>query len=78
MAPRRSGGMLERMRTTATSLVALLAWDATVAAPTPRDAAEDEESGRGLAIVAGLSAACGYYYPANQAGKVTWALIDTP
>ena len=60
------------------SLVALLAWDATVTAPTPRNAGDDDESGRGLAIVAGLSAACGYYYPAGRAGKVTWALIDTP
>ena len=60
------------------SLVALLAWDATGTAPVPRNAGDEEESGRGLAIVAGLSAACGYYYPANCAGKVTWSIIDTP
>jgi hypothetical protein len=60
------------------SLVALLTWDATVTAPAPRIAGDEEESGRGLAIVAGLSAACGYYYPASRAGKVTWAIIDTP
>lgn len=60
------------------SLVALLAWDATVTAPVPRVAGDEEESGRGLAIVAGLSATCGYYYPAGCAGKVTWSIIDTP
>jgi len=60
------------------SVVALLTWDATVTAPVPRDAGDDDESGRGLAIVAGLSADCGFYYPANCVGKVTWAVIDTP
>jgi hypothetical protein len=60
------------------SVVAVLAWDATVIAPMPRDAEDDDESGRGLAIVAALSAQWGYYYPARLCGKVTWAVIDTP
>ena len=60
------------------SVVAVLAWDATVIAPVLRDAADDDESGRGLAIVAALSAAWGYYYPAEFGGKVTWAIIATP
>jgi hypothetical protein len=58
--------------------VAVLAWDATVTAPVPRDAGDEDESGRGLAIVAALSAQWGYYYPAQSRGKVAWAVIDTP
>jgi hypothetical protein len=60
------------------SVVALLAWDATASAPVPRDAGPDDENGRGLAIVAGLSASWGFYYPASLGGKVTWAIIDSP
>ena len=60
------------------SVIALLAWDASVAAPVPRDAGDDEESGRGLAIIDQLSAEWGYYYPAGIGGKVTWAVIDRP
>jgi hypothetical protein len=58
--------------------VAVLVWDAVVAAPVPRVAGEDDESGRGLAIVAELSAAWGFYRAADPAGKVTWAAITTP
>jgi hypothetical protein len=60
------------------AVVAVLTWDATLSAPVPRAAGDEEESGRGLAIVAALSAACGFYYPAHYPGKVTWAVIDTP
>ena len=60
------------------ALVAVLAWDATVTAPVPRNAGDADESGRGLAIIAALSAQWGYYYPARMPGKVTWAIIDTP
>jgi hypothetical protein len=31
-----------------------------------------------LAIVVDLSAACGFYYSADPAGKVTWSVITTP
>ena len=58
--------------------VAILVWDAVVAAPVPRTAGSGDENGRGLAIVADLSAACGYYHAAEPAGKVTWATITTP
>jgi hypothetical protein len=62
--------------------VAILVWDSIVAPPVPRTASDDDESGRGLAIVAELSAACGYYPAAGPAGepagKVTWAAITTP
>jgi hypothetical protein len=58
--------------------VAVLAWDVTVVPPVPRDAASTDESGRGLAIVAALSAGNGYYYPQDYAGKVSWAIITTP
>jgi hypothetical protein len=60
------------------SAVAVLAWDATVTAPAAREAGEDDESGRGLAIVAALSADWGYYFPAEFGGKVTWAVIENP
>jgi len=58
--------------------VAILVWDAVVAAPVPRTAGEDDESGCGLGIVADLSAACGFYHAAEPGGKVTWAAITTP
>lgn len=58
--------------------VALLVWDPILAAPVPRVAGENDERGRGLAIVAELSTACGFYHAADPAGKVTWAAITTP
>ncbi len=58
--------------------VALLVWDPILAAPVPRVASENDERGRGLAIVAELSAAFGFYYAADPAGKITWAAITTP
>jgi hypothetical protein len=64
--------------------VALLVWDAIAAPPVPRTAGADDESGRGLAIVATLSAACGYYPAASPdgggspAGKVTWSASTAP
>jgi hypothetical protein len=58
--------------------VAILVWDAVAATPVPRTAGEDDESGRGLAIVADLSAACGFYHAAEPGGKVTWAAITAP
>jgi hypothetical protein len=59
------------------AVLAILAWDAVTAAPAPRSAGEEDESGRGLAIVASLSAGLGYYYPERFPGKVTWAAIDS-
>jgi hypothetical protein len=59
-------------------LLAILAWDAVLTAPVPREATEDDESGRGLAIVTALSADRGFYYPERYGGKVTWAIVDTP
>jgi hypothetical protein len=58
--------------------VALLVWDAITAPPVPRAAREGDETGRGLTIVAELSAACGFYHCADPAGKVTWSVITTP
>ena len=58
--------------------VAILVWDPIAAGPVPRVAGDDDESGRGLAIVAELSAACGFYHAADPGGKVTWAVITTP
>jgi hypothetical protein len=60
-------------------VLAILAWDASLAAPVPREAAADDESGRGLAIVAALSADCGFCYPRHpHGGKVTWAIVAPP
>jgi hypothetical protein len=50
-------------------------WDAIPALPMPGDAGMDDESGRGLAIVAALSDAWDSYQDAVFGGKVTWALI---
>ena len=62
--------------------VAVLAWDPITDAPVPRDAGADDENGRGLGIVADLSAACGYYHatlPGGEpSGKVTWAILTSP
>jgi hypothetical protein len=53
-------------------------WDAIAAAPQPRVAGPDDESGRGLAIVAALSAQWGHHWPPREpGGKVTWALITS-
>ena len=60
------------------SVVAILVWDATPGLPAPRAAGMEDESGRGLALVASLSAAWGFYRPAALCGKVTWSIIDTP
>jgi hypothetical protein len=56
------------------SVLALLVWDAVTRAPVARAAGEDDESGRGLAIVGRLSAGLGYY-PVESGGKVTWSII---
>jgi hypothetical protein len=58
--------------------VAILVWDAIATPPAPRAAGQYEESGRGLALVADFSAACGCYPCTDPAGKVTWAAITTP
>lgn len=53
-------------------------WDAVSAPPVPGAARIDDESGRGLAIVAALSQAWDFYPDAVFGGKVTWALITSP
>ena len=59
--------------------VMLLVWDAVPTAPVPRAAGQLEENGRGLAIVAALSARWDFYHPAAPpGGKVTRALITSP
>jgi hypothetical protein len=60
------------------SVLVMQVWDAVLRAPLPRAATPDDESGRGLAIIAGLSASCGFYFPEKPGGKVTWAMIGTP
>ena len=59
--------------------VCVLAWDAVAVLPVPRTAGEDEEGGRGLAIVDALCARWGCYEASEPlSGKVTWALIGAP
>lgn len=48
-------------------------WDASPIPPVQRDASLDDENGRGLAIVAALSASAGCYPYAG--GKVTWSEV---
>jgi anti-sigma regulatory factor (Ser/Thr protein kinase) len=47
-------------------------WDRDCAGPAPRDVTGGEEAGRGLSIVAALSAEWNYFL-APQGGKVVWA-----
>jgi anti-sigma regulatory factor (Ser/Thr protein kinase) len=59
--------------------VLVCVWDAVVTPPQPHHARPDDESGRGLAIVAALSEQWGHHYPPQApGGKSTWALITTP
>ena len=61
------------------SRVLLLTWDAIASVPVLREAGAWDESGRGLHIVAELSAEWGCYHPPEcYGGKVTWSVIDTP
>jgi hypothetical protein len=61
------------------SRILVLAWDAITRVPVLSEAGTWDESGRGLRIVAALSARWGCYHPpGNYGGKVTWSVIDTP
>jgi hypothetical protein len=54
-------------------------WDAIAHPPEHREASLDDESGRGLAIVAALCADWGHHYPPPETGgKITWAHITSP
>jgi anti-sigma regulatory factor (Ser/Thr protein kinase) len=56
--------------------VLFLVWDATMPAPVLRAPAPDAEHGRGLAIVAAMSARWGSFPAGGGAGgKVVWALV---
>jgi len=59
-------------------VLAILTWDAVATWPVRRIAADEDENGRGLAIIEALSARWGFYHPASYPGKVTWAVIETP
>jgi anti-sigma regulatory factor (Ser/Thr protein kinase) len=62
-----------------TARVRLIVGDAVTDVPVPRAAGQDDESGRGLAIVAALAEDWGHYRPAPPfTGKVTWALVVDP
>lgn len=50
-------------------------WDADPAPPDPQHGTGEEEGGRGLMIVAALSANWDWY-PAPQGGKVVWAEVQ--
>lgn len=52
-------------------------WDAVACGPVKREPGPDDESGRGLGIVATLSARWDFYFPSHPfTGKVTWAFIQ--
>jgi anti-sigma regulatory factor (Ser/Thr protein kinase) len=54
----------------------ILVRDYHPAAPAPRHAADDDESGRGLMLVEGISDQFGWYRPADGTqGKVVWAVL---
>jgi hypothetical protein len=54
----------------------LAVWDPDpFAAPELKAACEKDESGRGLCLVAGLSAEWGWYPSATTGGKVVWARL---
>ncbi|MGH3159705.1 MAG: ATP-binding protein, partial [Streptosporangiaceae bacterium] len=57
--------------------VLVLVWDASPQRPVRIDVDDDAESGRGLLLVATVSANWGSYSVLNGGhGKVTWALIE--
>ena len=49
-------------------------WDADRRLPVSQDAGPDAETGRGLLLVATLSARWGCYSPHGHNGKIVWAL----
>jgi anti-sigma regulatory factor (Ser/Thr protein kinase) len=51
-------------------------WDQAPGVPVPRNADANAESGRGLALVGGLSSAWGWYPLIGQPGKCIWAEIS--
>lgn len=56
--------------------VTIPVWDAVTRKPVMREAGPDDESGRGLGIVAALSAQWDSYFPSHPfSGKITWASI---
>ncbi|MBM9505848.1 ATP-binding protein [Streptomyces sp. KK5PA1] len=57
----------------------ILVYDKDRRPPVLREPSDEAESGRGLLLVAGLSAAWGYIYPTPTSGKLVWArLLITP
>jgi anti-sigma regulatory factor (Ser/Thr protein kinase) len=57
--------------------LSIVVWDACTAPPAQLDPAEDVEAGRGLMLVAALSARWGWYPAAwdRIEGKAVWALV---
>jgi anti-sigma regulatory factor (Ser/Thr protein kinase) len=55
----------------------ILVRDFCPAAPVPRHAGEDDESGRGLMLVEAISDQSGWYRPPDGTpGKVAWAVLE--
>ncbi len=50
-------------------------WDETAGLPTPTQTTADDESGRGLILVAALSQRWGWDISRQGRGKVVWALV---
>jgi hypothetical protein len=51
-------------------------WDGNDQLPERQEPDLDAEHGRGLLIVASLSAKSGVYQPEHSSGKVVWALCE--
>jgi Histidine kinase-like ATPase domain len=55
--------------------VLIQVWDASDRHPAPQHPGPEAESGRGLLLVASLSAEWGSYPPERSTGKVVWAIV---
>lgn len=57
--------------------VLVLVWDASPQPPTPVEADDEAESGRGLLLVEAISQKWDWYFPQGTGGKVVWALTGS-
>ena len=53
-------------------------WDGNSRMPVPREPDPESENGRGLWLVAALSADWGSFQPGHASGKVVWASVARP
>jgi hypothetical protein len=51
-------------------------WDGSDREPVLQEVDIEATSGRGLLLIAALSAGCGTYRPEGSTGKVVWVLVE--